>query len=189
MDKSIQETLKSTMTYGLALGVIVVIYSLILYLFNVMPIGIIKPMVLFLINAIIYFLGLLYFSKIVKNDVYDGTINYWNGFLVAVLLGFFASILIAAYSLLQNLVIDPEYMERIINAQKDWMYNFMYEKGLPDDQIDQALDSIEAQADTSYNFAFYVKSVLFSTLGFSIVGLITAAIIKTKTTTPFEESK
>ncbi len=189
MDKSIQDTLKSTMTYGFALGVIVVIYSLILYLFNIMPIGILKPMVLFLINIIIYFFGLLYFSKIVKKDVFGGTINYWNGFLVAVLLGFFASILIAGYSFLQNVVIDPDYLERLLNAQKDWMYNFMYEKGLPDDQIEQAIDGIEAQADKKYNFASYIKSVLFSTLGFSIIGFITAAIIKTKTTNPFEESK
>ncbi|MFP4555795.1 MAG: DUF4199 domain-containing protein [Bacteroidales bacterium] len=188
MDRNIQETLRSTMTYGFALGVIVVIYSLILYLLNIMPVGILKPMVLLLVSGIIYFLGLWYFSKIIKKDVFGNRISYWNGFLVAVLLGFFASILISAYEFLQNLVIDPEYIDRFISAQIDWMYNFMYEKGIPDDQIMETIEGIEAQADKTYNFALYIKSVLLNTLWFSIIGFITAAIIRTKTTNPFEES-
>lgn len=188
MDSTFRNTLKPSMTYGIALGIIAVIFSLILYFFNVMPIGIVKPMLLFVFQVAIYFLGVLFFTKSIKKEVFGGTIDYRKALLVGLLIGFFTSIITSAYTYLQNVVIDPDYMSRYIDAQSQWMADYMYSKGLPDDQIEKTLEGLEAARETQVTFGSYIKSVLISTLGFGIISLITAAIVRTKeSSNPFKE--
>jgi len=78
-------------------------------------------------------------------------------------------------------------MNRYIDAQSQWMADYMYSKGLPDDQIETALEGLEAARDTKFTFGSYIKSVLLSTLGFGVISLITSAIIRKKETTSFAE--
>lgn len=179
--------LKSTTTYGLALGTIVVIYSLLLFLFDIMPIGIMKPIMLAIVSIAIYFIGILMFSKKVSKEVYDGEVTFQQGLMIGVLIGFFAAIIASAYSYLQNVIIDPDYMNRYINLQGEWMANYMSSKGLSGDQVETALEKLEAARDTKINFVAYIKSVASNTLGFGVISLITAAIIRKRKTTPFDE--
>jgi hypothetical protein len=188
MDTQLKNLFKSTMSYGAALGIISVIFSLILYFLNVMPIGIVKPMVLFVVSIAIYFFGILYFSKMVRAEVYDNEVNYGQALLIGILIGFFTAIISSAYSYLQNVVIDPDYLSRYIGAQKEWMANYMYSKGIADDQIEKSLKGIDDASKEAFTFGKYIKSVLFSTLGFGLISLITAAIIKKKNTSPFGDA-
>jgi len=187
MDSIAKNLLKSTATFGFALGIIVVIYNLLLYFLNIMPVGIAKPFMLFVVTVAIYFVGILMFSKQVRKEVYGGEVSYKQGLLVGILIGLFASIIISAYSYLQNVIIDPDYMNRFIDAQSQWMADYMYSKGLPDDQIETALEGLEAARDTKLSFGSYIKSVLLSALGFGVISLITSAVIRKKKTTPFAE--
>ncbi|MDD2196056.1 MAG: DUF4199 domain-containing protein [Bacteroidales bacterium] len=186
MDTRTNQMLKSTTTYGLALGIIVVIYSLILFLLNIMPIGIVKPFILTIVSIAIYFVGILMFSKKVSKEVYNGEVTFQQGLLIGILIGFFAAIITSAYSYLQNVIIDPDYMNRYISAQGEWMANYMSSKGLPGDQVDSVLEGLDAARDTKITFGTYIKSVAFSTLGFGVISLITAAIIRKREKTPFE---
>jgi hypothetical protein len=188
MDTQFKNLIKSTMSYGAALGIISVIFSLILYFFNVMPIGILKPMVLFVVSIAIYFFGILIFSKMVRAEVYNNEVNYGQALLIGVLIGLFTAIITSAYSYLQNVVIDPDYLSRYIGAQKEWMANYMYSKGIPDDQIEKSLKGIEEAGKESMTFLKYIKSVLFTTFGFGLISLVTAAIIKKKSTSPFGDA-
>lgn len=188
MDSLFRDTIKPSMTYGVALGIIAVIFSLILYFLNIMPIGIAKPMLLFVVQVAIYFLGVLFFTKSIKKEVFGGTIDYRQALLVGLLIGFFTSIITSAYTFLQNVVIDPEYMNRYIDAQSQWMADYMYSKGLPDAQIEKTLEGLEDARETKITFGSYIKSVLLSTLGFGVISLITAAIVRTKqSANPFKE--
>ncbi|HPF94638.1 MAG TPA: hypothetical protein PLV65_11880 [Tenuifilaceae bacterium] len=76
MDSIAKNLLKSTATYGFALGIIVVIYNLLLYFLNIMPVGIAKPFMLFVVTVAIYFVGILMFSKQVRKEVYGGEVSY-----------------------------------------------------------------------------------------------------------------
>jgi hypothetical protein len=79
-------------------------------------------------------------------------------------------------------------MNRYIDAQSQWMADYMYSKGLPDDQIEKTLEGLEAARETKVSFGSYFKSVLISTLGFGIISLITAAFVRTKeSSNPFKE--
>ncbi|MDD2279717.1 MAG: DUF4199 domain-containing protein [Bacteroidales bacterium] len=186
MNSKIKLLLKSTTTYGLALGVIVVIYSLLLYLLGIMPIGIVKPFIFFVVSVAIFFTGILIFSKKVSNEIYGGEVTFQQGLMIGILIGFFAAIITSAYSYLQNVIIDPEYMGNYINAQSEWMANYMSSKGISGDQIEKALEGLEVKKDVKITFGTYILSVLSSTFGFAIISLVTAAIIKKKKTTPFE---
>jgi hypothetical protein len=189
MDTQLKNLFKSAMSYGAALGIISVIFSLLLYFLNVMPIGIVKPLLLSLVSIAIYFVGILYFSKMVRNELYSGEVNYSQALLIGVLIGFFTAIIASAYTYLQNVVIDPDYVSRYLDLQKEWMANYMYNKGVPDSQIESTIKAIEEAGKEPFTFVKYVKSVAFSTLGFGLLSLITAAIIKKKNTSPFEDAK
>jgi hypothetical protein len=188
MDTLLKNTFKPAMTYGIALGIISVIFSLFLYFFNIMPIGFVKPALLFVVQVAIFFVGILYFSKLVKNEVYGGSVDYKQALLIGILIGFFTSIIISAYSYLQNVIIDPDYLTRYMNAQAEWTIDFMYRQGLPEESIDDFIKSMDERKDEAYTFFTYIKSVAVSTLGFSVISLITAAIIRTKkSSNPFAE--
>jgi hypothetical protein len=188
MDTLLKNTFKPAMTYGIALGIISVILSLFLYFFNIMPIGIVKPILLFVVQVAIYFVGILYFSKLVKNEVYGGTVDFRQALIIGVLIGFFTSIIISAYSYLQNVIIDPDYLARYMNAQAEWTIDFMYKKGVPEENIDDFIKNMDERKEEVYTFLTYIKSVAVSTLGFSVLSLITAAFIRTKkSSNPFAE--
>ena len=188
MDTLQKDLLKSTMTYGFALGMIVIIFSLILYFLNIMPIGILKPLLLFVVQVAIFFFGILYFSKLVKNEVFGGTVTYGQALLIGILIGFFTSILSSAYSYLQNVIIDPDYVSRYIAAQTEWTVDFMYRQGVPEDKIDDFIKQMDEKKNETFTFLTYIKSVGISTIGLAVLSLISAAFIRTKEpSNPFEE--
>lgn len=178
---------KTTATYGLALGVIVVIYNLLLYFFNIMPVGITKPLILSVIIIAIYFMGILIFSKRTRNEVFEGEFNFIQAWRTGIVIGFFAAIITSAYNYLLNVIIDPEYMARYIGAQAQYMSQYMYEKGVPDDQIEALIESLDEAGKTTITFGTYIKTLLLNTLGFSVISLITAAILKNRKNNPFAE--
>lgn len=187
MEANRKNLLQSTATYGLILGFIIVVYNLLLYLVGVMPVGIVKPMILFFISTGISFAGILIFSKKIRDEFYEGQINYKSALGVGVLIGFCAAIVGAAYTFLLNKVIDPSYSARLMEAQLEFLANNYVGKGLSGDQIDAILEQAEKAKDVSITFKTYIVSVFSSTLGFTIISLITAAFVRTVKANPFEE--
>ena len=122
MNNKTNPLLVGSMTYGLYLGIVLVIFSLLIYLFNIKPIGIITPIIMFIVSTAITFMGIFWATKKIKIDVLDGSLSYGQGLLIGVLVVFFAAVLSAVYSYIQSTIIDPDYMKNIMEAQKEWMY-------------------------------------------------------------------
>lgn len=186
MDSSSKSLFKSAATYGLSFGVIVIIYNLIIYFLGIMPVGITKSFILSSVIIAIYVAGIFIFTKRVRNEVYEGEMDFKQAWLVGTLIGFFAAIIIAAYNYLQNVIIDPEYLSRYVEAQTQYMSNYMFEKGVPDDQIETLIETLEAAGEMDFTFKTYISTVFTNTLGFSIISLITGAILKNKKKNPFQ---
>lgn len=185
MNNKTNPLLISSMTYGLYLGIVMVIFSLSLYMLGILPVGFGRIAFLLLISAVIMFFGIFFSTKKIRNELFSGEISYGKAFLVGLLVVLFASIISAIYSYIQNSIIDPEYVPRILNAWKEWTYEFMSKMNAPEVEIDKKMDEFDMQIKEYSHFKNFFKEVFTSIFWGAIISLITAAILKKKNDNPF----
>jgi uncharacterized membrane protein (DUF485 family) len=106
------------MTYGLYLGIVMVIYSLLLFFLNVKPIGFTLPILLSLVSLAIAFFGIFLSTKKVRNEVLGGEITFGQGILIGLVVIFVASVISAIYVYIQSTIIDPDYMKNILKHKR-----------------------------------------------------------------------
>ncbi len=171
--------LKSAINGGLLLGLIQIIFSVILYVLDIMPIGFSSMGIMLVISLLIYFFVIFYSSKSYRNNILGGYISYGQAFVFGLLLAVLSAILIAIYNYVFNAFIDPEYSEKILSASRSWTESFMESKGVPEAQIEEAMDKIDAKGAVTP-----LKSIKQALIGGTVFGvivsLITAAIVKKK---------
>ena len=179
MEKNKSLMWKHSLNYGILFGLLLIIYSVVLYMFNIIPTGIKLPLLLLVINLAFYFFALWYFTKSYRNDVLGGYIDYGKAFLFGLLIVGFSSILLAIYNYIFNAFIDPDYIQRVMNAIKEGMEEWMMSKGLPEEQIEKTIEKMGSKP-----LPTPLKSALQGILGGVIMGaivlLITSAIVKKK---------
>ena len=170
MEKSLKS---SSANYGLYLGLIlaaltIVGYSVSLDLFTQWWFGIFILLVIIIFGAI---------SSMQAKKLFGGFISFKNAFtayFIAVLIGIVIS---SVVSILIFNVVDPEaasiLQEKIIEMQVAGMEKF----GMPEEGIEKAISDIRANG-SMYSVMNVLKSVAFQLIGFSIVGLIIAAVVK-----------
>jgi hypothetical protein len=171
--------IKNTITYGTILGVVIVIYSLILLISHIIPVGFLIPGVLFIISTAIYFTGIFIFTKKIRDKSFDGSITYGQGLLIGTLIGLFAAIISSFYGYIQNAIIDPEYMNRVISAQKEWMSEFLNGK-VPAEKIEESLAKIDEKIKHYNVLVASVQAVIWGTVWGFIISLVTSAFLKKK---------
>lgn len=170
--------LKSTAIYGSILGVIIVIYSLFIFIFDIMPVGIVKPIILGLISLAISIIGVVIFAKKIRNTYYPNEFSFGKAFITCFLIAAFAVIISSIYTYIQSNVIDPEYYSRVMEGQKEYMTTFMSERGVPEEQIQSAINKIDENAKDYNTASQFIKSFIVSLIVSSIISLIIAAAIK-----------
>lgn len=185
METQTKSLLTSTMTYGLYLGLVLVIYSILLFVLGVVPAGFLKPMLLLLTTIVIYIIGITISTKKVRSEIYAGEVSYGQAFVIGLLIAITAAIVSTFYSYIQSTLIDPDYFMRTISAQKEWTINFMQSKGVSEDQIDKAIAKFDEQIKNYSSIKNTLKGFLGSVIFGLIISLITAAFLKKKTN-PFE---
>lgn len=170
MEKSLKS---SSVNYGIYLGLIlsaltVIGYSVSLDLFTKWWFGII-----FLLAVII--VGIM--SSMKARSILKGFISFKDAFtayFIAIVVGIVISSIV---SIVIFNVVDPEaaniLQEKIIESQVKMLENF----GTPQKAIDKAVNDIQANGNM-YSISNIVKSIAFQLIGFSIVGLIVAAVVK-----------
>jgi uncharacterized membrane protein YhaH (DUF805 family) len=177
MENTRNDIWQFTMTYGAILGIILVIISVLLYLLGFMKFNILMSVVLFLINVAIIVTMVSIGTKRYRNEMLGGYIDFGKAFLVGLLIVVFSSVLTTFYNVLFNTFIDPDFYDRTMEAARDWTANFMYSKGVPEDQIDQALEQM-AGRDKPSVISMILGGIVTGAIGGSIISLITAAILK-----------
>lgn len=171
--------LKNAINGGLLLGLIQIVFGVVLYVFDIMPIGISKGLLMLGISVLIFFVVIFYVTKSYRNNVLGGYISFGQAFVFGLAVVIVAAILSAIYSYIFNAFIDPEYAGRVLSATRDWTETFMESKGVPEAQITEALNKIDEKG-----LVTPLKSVRQALIGGTIMGaiitLITSAIVKKK---------
>jgi len=170
MEKSIKS---SATQYGLYLALIlssftIIGYAVYLDLFTQWWFGILQLLLVIIFGVV---------SAVKARSISGGFISFKNAFTA-----FFATVAIgivipALIGLVIFNFVDPEaatiLQEKIIESQLQMMENF----GAPQASIDEALKQMEEQG-SFFSVGNSFKSIAYQLLGFSIVGLIVALVVK-----------
>lgn len=189
MNNKTNPLLISSMTYGLYLGIAMVIFSLMLFILGILPVGFGRLALLFLFSSTIMFLGIFFATKKIRDVVFSGQITFGKAFQIGILVVLFASVISAVYSYIQNAIIDPDYVSRLMNAWKEWMYEFMKNMNASEIEIDKKMDEFDMQIKEFSYFKNFFKEIFSSIFWGAIISLITAAILKKKKDNPFTDSQ
>ncbi len=170
MEKSIKSIASN---YGLYLGIALTLFTGIAYavnldLFTQMWFGLI-------ILAVVIVLGIISIAK--SKKALGGFINFKNAFTSYFITLVVGLIIATITTILIFVVIDPEaatqLQEKIIDTQVERLENY----NVPSEVIDETIEKMEANGNM-YSIGNILKSLLWQIAGFSVVGLIVAAIMK-----------
>ena len=167
-----------TMTYGAILGIVSIIFSIILYITGFMPYNFKRIILTAIIGFTIMIIFIVVGTKTYRDKVLGGTISYGKALITGMLIVVFSTILGSFYNLIFNMFIDPEYTNKVFEATKSWMYDYMNNMGVPDGQIEQAIDGIEEQQANYTPLKSFFQSLYFSVIVGFVLSLITSAFIK-----------
>ncbi len=177
---------KTALISSIIFGTILVLYDLILWMLNIMPVGLGRIMLLFLINILIYICGGVWFTRSYRNGELNGFINYGHAYLFGLTLFIFITLILVIYNFVFNKYIDPEYSKRVLEAVKNWTEEFLRSKNASESQISDAVDKIKAAGIPS-PLSAAKKVLIFGLIFGAISSLISSAFAK-KVEDPFKES-
>ena len=162
-----------TMTWGAITGIILIVFSLVLYLVHQSA-----NQALGYLSYILLIAGIIIGSIAYRDKVLGGFISYKDAFVMGLLITVFAGILSSFFSFILIRYIDPSVMEQAIAKAEEKMMN----RGMPEDQVELAIEKTR-------EFMGSPLTVLVGLLSFAFIGtiisLITAAIVK-KEKGPFD---
>jgi uncharacterized membrane protein (DUF106 family) len=157
-----------------------------LYMLGILPINLKRIILIAVIGFTIMIIFIVIGTKSYRDKVLGGTITFGNALLAGVLIVVFSTIISSFYTLIFNMFIDPEYMNKVYEAMKNWMYDFMNNMGVPDAQIEKSIDKIESQQANYTPLKGFFSSISSSVIVGFILSLITSAFIK-KDPDPFTQ--
>ncbi len=174
MNENNPPVLKSTLNYGVMLGLSLVMVQLLLWMFDATT-----NQVLGLLSIPITVAGIALATKSFRDHEQEGFISYGRALGIGTLTVMFSSVITSVFTYLLYTVIDPGLMDKIYAATEE----AYYESGLPEDQIEIAMQMAKR----------FSNPVIMSVMGFFggtffgfIFSLITSIFIR-KEGDPFEQ--
>lgn len=158
---------KSAMTYGLFVGIALIVFSLLTYVMGVIK----PPFWVSLLQYVIIVAGIIYGTKKFRDEDLGGEISYSKALGFGILICVFASVIVGIYMIIFMKVIDPEFMNKMMAVLEE-----EYAKaGLSEEQIDAAMGMVSKMQSPVIMAIGTVFS--FSFMG-TIFSLVTAAFLK-----------
>ena len=162
-----------TMTWGAITGIILIVFSLVLYLVHQSA-----NQALGYLSYVLLIAGIIIGCIAYRDKVLGGFISYKDAFVTGLLITIFAGILSSFFSFILIRYIDPSVVEQSIAKAEEKMIS----RGMAEDDIELAMEKTK-------EFIGSPLMVLVGLLSFAFIGtiisLITAAIVK-KEKGPFD---
>jgi hypothetical protein len=160
--------LKSSATNGAILGLISILFVVITYLTGDIYKGNIW---LSLLSIAVSIAALIYFALSYRKTACGGYITYGNAFIYCWLTYIFAGVISVAFMVLLQTVIEPNYMEKVADVQRE----ILLKKGLSDSQIEQSMAiTAKFQSPIFVAIAGFIGNALVGL----VISLITAIFVK-----------
>jgi len=169
-----KDLVKPAAKSGLTLGLIGIIFTLLIYFINARLLANIWVGVGILIIslALVIMFGINYRKQI------GGYLSFKNAFLFSLILLLVAGLITQSFNYLLFNVIDQDLPEVVTDAALENTERMMEKFNVPDEEMDKALERTEAQMANQYKPAGVVKAYFISIIIYTIISLITGAVIK-----------
>jgi hypothetical protein len=166
--------LKNALTYGVIAGIVLIIYSVILY---ILDLTFVKPVLLGqVVGTVFVIVMMLLGTKNLRDKMMHGSISYGKAFLSAFLIGFVALIISLLFSNLLSYVIDPGLQQKGMDYMAEkWMSSGRFSEEQIDLMIEQQKTMGSKPGLIILGQAF---ALLFMAIISAVAALITAAIQK-----------
>jgi hypothetical protein len=166
MEKKNPSILINALNWGLIIGLASIVYSVILYMLNLM-----FNQALGYASVLIIIAGLAIAMKSYRDNVLDGNMPFGKAFGFGMLIIIVAALLGSIFAYLLYAVIDPGLSERM----REFTTEKMLQRGVPEDQLDAIL---ERTAKFQKPLPVAITGLITSILGGVVLSLIMAAIFK-----------
>ncbi|HAN18653.1 MAG: hypothetical protein A2X13_13500 [Bacteroidetes bacterium GWC2_33_15] len=157
---------KTSITNGAILGIALIIYSVLLFIFDLS-----MNKSLGYINYVILLAGLIWFTKSYRDNNMGGIISYGQALGFGTMVVVFAALISGIYGYIFMKFIDPSIIDKIIALGEEEMLK----RGMSDEQIEMA-QSMQKNF-MNPGFINIMGFVVTSIWGF-VLALITSAFIK-----------
>jgi uncharacterized membrane protein (DUF106 family) len=174
--ESQKQLLPEALKAGLIIGAVGIALFVLYYVAGIQPVGILKPILLLILGLAINVIILVILLKKYRSGQ-EGIINFLDAFLFGLIALVSAGIITTVFNYLFINYFDTDYMKNVLQAQRDWMENYMSGRA-SEEQITNALDRIDAQAENIGSIGQSLKGLLSSVIFSGIIALIVAAIMK-----------
>jgi len=168
MEEKPKSAASNALFYGSLTGVVAIIYSLLLYLFD-------QSFNNWLVNVaiLIFIAGMILGTVQYRNKYLNGFMTYSQAFGSCFLIGLFAAIVGSIYSFIFFNFIDPGMIQQMNDIARERMLSQTPE--MTEDQVDKAM-SFTRMFTNSY--AIPIMSLIVNTIISVVLGLIIAIFIK-----------
>jgi len=160
--------IKSTMTYGLITGLVLVVYTLLLYATNNI---INQNFFLGVINYLILIGGIVMGTRSYRDHFLGGYISYSKALGYGVVISVFTGVIVGIFTYLLYAVIDPGLLEQSMKMFEEALLN----QGMSPDQV-EAVTSMQREIRSP--FMMLISSVFTYALLGLIFSLVTSAFLK-----------
>ena len=175
METNKPQLLKPAMNYGAITGLVMVVYSLILY-FTGLYLMSFKAVIDIVILSACIFIS----QKVYRDKELGGIMNYQQALGFGVLVGVFAAIILGFFSFIEIKFIDPT----IIDKQLELVQQKYLESGISEEQVEKMMVMAKKWSTPGIMFAGAIFSYAFYAF---IITLITS-IFSRKEGNPFQQS-
>ena len=178
--KDSQSPLNFTLMHGIYLSLISILLTLIIWSGKMDEnFGIFASFFVHIANLIIILLYLTYSTRLYRDRIYNGEIRYGKAFSYGVLVFLCSSVISGFFSFILNRYIDPTYLQRVVEAYREHLYQWMTKYNTPQEQIDQTLALLKA-GKMSTPLETLQQSFVSGVFGGAILSLFSAALVKKK---------
>jgi hypothetical protein len=164
---------KHAMTYGAIIGLILVVYSVILYLT-----GLTFNKASGYVQYLILFVGLYLGTKSYRDKVLGGYIKFGQALVFGLIISVFVGIITIFFNFIMLRYIDPGLIDKYMAIMEETFQNSRF---IPADQMDEMLE--RSRESMTAIWSLPVGVFVFSVIGF-IFSLVTSAFLK-KDPNPF----
>jgi hypothetical protein len=158
--------LEHSLVYGLIIGLVIVLYQIVLYIFGMLNNNALGNVIFFLLV-----IGIFFSVKHYRDHVNGGFLNFGKAFQTGFLTCVFLGVIGAVYNYFQYKYLSPHLINDLLTMAQESLLN----KGYPEGQVELQSTILE-----KYMTPLVLSIAYFFRLGFwgAVLSLVIAAIIK-----------
>ena len=163
MESEIKSPGKFALNYGIILGLILVIIAALMYATGMILEGKQWPMIIYYVLFPAYLIYTI--SQYKKSN--DNLLSLSDALKVGVATAVISALVYAVYALLLNYVIDPDFIEQILEATREKLYE---NPKMTDEMVETSMEWVEKFSSPVFGIAIWTALSAILGLIYSLIG-------------------